>query len=141
MVDPHDVLKEKVDKTLKEKEETPGKKPVKPVYAKDLERVQDNIKFAAEIQQQPVTSDKHDKKIFNHKTVNFNHYIKGQAWPESIFNIDKLLRLNTAASFEWQKRYLKKKRTMPLDIFWVILIFIIVGAALLAAYILLPNFI
>lgn len=141
VMDPHKKIDEMIAERQKQTPTGNTDKPKKPeTLLKDLEKVKDNLKFYNTIQEAPVLTDKYDKKIFNYKVLNFNHYIKQQAWPESIFNIDKLIRLNVSAKYEWLKRYMQKKRTIGLDVFWVFLIFIIIGGAILAAWILLPNF-
>lgn len=134
MDDPH----KKIDNLLASKNE--DKQPVKSSVTNELERVKDNIKFYNKIQNEPVLTDKYDKSPFGHKQITCNHYIKGQAWPESIFNIDKLIRLNLTAKFEWIKRYLSKKRNVPLNVLWVVIIFMIIGIGILCVWIFLPRF-
>ena len=148
MVDPHDKIAAIVDsKELDSKkvgaaakDATDDDYKTSTSITKELERVRDNVKFYNKIQEKPVLTKKYDKSIFTSTVLNLNHYIRGQAWPESIFNIDKLLRLNTSASYEWQKRFLRKKRGASYDFMPFLIIIIIVFVAILAVWILLPRF-
>ena len=133
-------IEELVDKTLIDKKELgDNKRRVKSPYTENLEKVKDNLHFYNKIQEKPVVSKDFDKTIWG-ETVNFNHYIEGQAWPSSFYNIDKLIRLNTSAAFEWMKRWLSKKRHVPLDMLWFLLIIIIIVVGIIAVWIILPKF-
>jgi hypothetical protein len=61
-------------------------------------------------------------------------------WPRSIYVTDKLLRLVASSKLEALKRYLSKKRTMPLNMLWIILIIIGVILAIVVIVMLLPRF-
>lgn len=142
-LDPH----KKIDELLAKREGQPTaqdsstKKEATPSpYTKQLEKVKDNLNFVNTLQNKPVLTDKHDKKIFNFKVLNFTHYINQQAWPSSLYFIDKIVRVNVKASFEWQKRYLAKKRGIPFEFLPFLIIVIVIAIALLAVWFLLPRF-
>lgn len=119
MSDAHD----KIDALLNKKEKT--------TYARDFEQVKDNYKFAHKVENEPVSSQGYDEEIFNYKVLNFNDYISQQAWPSSLYFIDKIVRLNMRASMEWMKKNLSKKRTVPMSMIWLLLLFGVVGIVVL----------
>jgi len=97
----------------------------------NLEQIRENIKFVDKVQNNPVVTESFNEKVFNFETVNINPYIEQQALPNSIYDMDKLIRLNTKASMEWQKRYLSKKRHVPMSMIWIIILMVIVGVVIL----------
>jgi len=116
-----------------------GVKEKSRLMATDLEKIKDNIKFANEVQDNPVVTDKYDKRVFNCDVININPYIEQQAWPSSLYFIDKLIRLNTKASLEWMKRYLSKKRHVPMNMIWLLILLFAVGIVIvIVLFLILP---
>lgn len=112
MVDTED----RVDKLLREKTG----------ISTSLEQIRENIKFVDRVQNDPVTTEVFNEQISEFEVININPYIEQQALPNSIYDMDKLIRLNTKASMEWQKRYLSKKRTVPMKMIWIIILLAVV---------------
>jgi len=135
--DPHEKAKRLLDEKNKEEEEG---EPGRTVFDQDVERVRDNFNFANKVENEPVVTKEFDKNIFGVKVLNFNHYILQQAWPSSFYFIDKLIRLNTKASMEWQKRYLSKKRTVPMKMIWLLIVFVVIIFIIVLIWLLLPRF-
>jgi hypothetical protein len=144
----HDEIAKLVDSTDAQKQKPKDESDKqKNVMISGLREIKENIAFVDKTQNEPIKTTKYDlkkektvtkkdkdgkvttKKIFV-TILNFNHYIQQQAWPSSIYFIDKLLRLNTSASMEWQKRYLKKKRPMNKDFLWLVVVIVIVIIAI-----------
>ena len=105
----------------------------------NLEQIRENIKFVDKVQNNPVATNFFDEKVFNAETININPYIEQQALPSSIYFIDKLIRLNTTASLEWQKRYLSKKRKVPMNMIWLLLLLFGVIGVIMVIIIILPQ--
>ena len=103
--------------------------------------VKDNIRFAKKIHDKPVKQGgRYDKKIFGATTINLNHYINQRIWPRSIYVTDKLLRLNALAELKMLEKYLKKKRKIGFDNWWlIILIMCGIGGVILVIIFLLPK--
>jgi hypothetical protein len=116
-------INREIDDLIDEKIDVDSSRDSKALFtSSDLEPVRDNIKFVDEVINKPVVSDRFDKKVFDYETVNINPYILQQAWPSSLYFIDKLIRLNTSASLEWKKRYLSKKRKVSMNMVWLIIL-------------------
>jgi hypothetical protein len=155
----HDEIAKLMDETDLQKQPKDKEDEPKNVMISGLSEIKENIKFVDKTQNEPIKSDKHDLKkekkgFFKEKKnekgevikekvyvtiLNFNHYIQQQAWPSSIYFIDKLLRLNTSASLEWQKRYLKKKRPVNKEFLWLIIIIVIVILAVVILWMFLSK--
>lgn len=100
----------------------------------NLEEIRENIKFVDKVVNNPVITDKFDGRKFNGDVININPYIEQQALPSSIYFVDKLIRLNTKASLEWMKRYLSKKRHVPMRMIWILLLLFGVGMAIVIIF-------
>lgn len=142
----HDEIAKLIDSTDAQKQQTKTEQP-KNVMVSGLREIKENIAFVDKTQNEPIKTDKYDlkqqktvvgkdkdgkkvtKKVFV-TLLNFNHYIQQQAWPSSIYFVDKLLRLNTDASLEWMSRYLKKKRSMNKDFIWLMIFIVIIIIAI-----------
>jgi len=129
--DPH----EKIDKILHDRDVKEGK------YFKSAEaqRVFDNIKFGDKVEKKPITSTKFDKEVLGYESINLNHYINQRIWPRSIYTTDKLVRLAMSAKLEFLKRYLSKKRHVPISMIWLLIIMFGVVIVVIIVIFLLPQ--
>jgi len=130
-VDPH----KKVDDLLKKKELAEGKR----FKSAEAQRIYDNIDFGDKVEHDPVLNNKFDKKVLGYETVNFNHYINQRIWPRSIYTTDKLVRLAMSAKLEFLKRYLAKKRHVPIGMIWLLIIIFAVIIGIMVIFFLLPS--
>jgi len=120
--DPH----AKIDKAIKEKEQKMGMG----FKSKGVQKVYDNINFGKDILENPVTTDKYDKKVFGAETINLQPFLSMRVWPRSIYTTDKLMRLIASSRLEFLKRYLPKKHGMSFNMWWLIIIVAAVVGAL-----------
>ena len=96
----------------------------------EMERVKDNLEFIEKVENEPVVTEHFDEEIFG-EIINFNPYIQQQAWPSDIYSIDALIKLNTSAEYEWQKRYLQKKRRVSMKFVWVLILLFVIATIVL----------
>lgn len=145
-LDPHKKIDELIEKTDKEKQKE-SQPPTTNVMIKGMKEIKENVQFVNKTQDEPIITKKYDrkqlkkveKKKFYVTLINFNHYIQQQAWPSSIYFIDKLLRLNTSASLDWQKRYLAKKRPINKEYIYLMIIIVIIIIAILVLWLFLSG--
>jgi hypothetical protein len=96
----------------------------------EMERVKDNLEFIDKVESKPVITDVFNEEIFG-EIINFNPYIQQQAWPSDIYFIDALIKLNTSAEYDWQKRYLQKKRRVSMKFIWILILLMIIGVVIM----------
>lgn len=102
-----------------------------------VQRVYDNINFAKKVMENPITTEKYDKTIYN-ENISLNEFLKMRIWPRSIYVTDKLLRLAAASRLEFLKRYLAKKRKLDFNWLWLIILFVGIAVAMVVIIFLLP---
>lgn len=124
---PFDSPQEKIKKAEHKHDLELGKK----FKSAEAQRVFDNVKFADEVESNPVLSKDYDRKVFGYEMISFNHYLNQRIWPRSIYTTDKLVRLAMSAKLEFLKRYLSKKRHVPMSMIWLLILMFAVGAVIL----------
>jgi len=130
--DPH----AKIDKLIKNKSVQGGKQ-----YQHDqMQQVYHNLTFRNKVKEKPIMTNKYNKKIFGVETINLQPYLNMRMWPRSIYVTDKLIRLTAAARLEFLTRYLKKKRVMPFNMLFLLILVVGIVLALLIIVVLLPKF-
>ncbi|MBD3263643.1 MAG: hypothetical protein GF375_00895 [Candidatus Omnitrophica bacterium] len=130
--DPH----KQIDQVIK------NKKPVQMEAlgrGKQIAEVIDNLEFRKKVREKPINKN-HSVKAYGFKMVDLNNYLVCRLWPRGIYTTDKLVRLGFAARLEMLRRYLKKKRTVPFDILWIIIIMAVIAAVIIVILFLLPKF-
>lgn len=99
----------------------------------ELENVKKNTRFAKKLRVKPVRKGEKTVKILGDETDKKRFYswdpyyiLKLNIWNRSIYATDHLSRLFLSGTFEMQKKYLAKKRTLGFDL----RIFIIIALAI-----------
>ena len=105
----------------------------------DLRRVKSNQLFKRRIQSSRVAPSAENIKVFGVKNVNLNAILKDNLWDRSIFTTDKLCRMFLSCTLEQLKKYERKKRAVPMNMLWIILIIFGVVAVILVVLFLLPK--
>lgn len=105
-----------------------------------LQRVKDNRRFKKRIKFRRVVPKNENVKVFGVKNVNINAILKDNIWDRSIFTTDKLCRMFLSCSLEQLKKYERKKRVVPLNMMWIVLIMVAVVIVVLIILFLLPRF-
>jgi len=98
----------------------------------------DNREFINEIEEKQVKKDVATIKVFGVKSVNVNAILKDNIWNRSIFTTDKLCRLFLGCTLEQLKKYERKKRTMGINLMWVLIIVFGIVIAIMVMFFLLP---
>jgi hypothetical protein len=119
-------IEDKVDEMLKDRPD-------------DLRKVKDNRKFIKYIKENKVKDEKADVPVFGVKSVNVNAILKDNIHDHVIFTIDKLCRMYRSMRLEKLKKYQRKKRNVPINAIWVIIILFGVIMAVLIVLFLLPQ--
>jgi len=103
----------------------------------EIQKAYDNLKFGKTLKDSPIKTEKYDREIFGYETININPYIEQRVWPRSIYVTDKLVRLAMKARYEQLKKYLAKKRTVSMNMIWlIILLFGAVGVIMVIIFLL-----
>jgi hypothetical protein len=144
MVDSFKNTREQIDQRLREREKrvTQNNDDVgvgQKYKSAEAQRVFDNIKFGDRVEEQPITSKRYDKLVMGYVYITFNNYIHNRIWPRSIYTTDKITRLAVSAKLEFLKRYLSKKRHVPMNLIWIIIIMFIVVIVIVIVLLLLPS--
>lgn len=119
-------IHDEIDEVLKNKPES-------------VRRIISNREFKKKIREQEITPEHEEVKVFGVKNVNLNAILKDNLWDRSIFTTDKLCRMFLSYTLEQLKKYERKKRQVPLNMLWIILIMFGVVAVVLVVLFLLPK--
>lgn len=136
--DPYEKIDKVIEKRTQEDAVQREQKMGMGFKSKGVQKVYDNINFGKDLQENPIITDKYDKKVFGAEVIDLNSFLNMRVWPRSIYTTDKLLRLTASAQLEFLKRYLSKKRRMSFNWAWLIILFIGIVVALLVILFLLP---
>lgn len=128
--DPH----EKIDTLLQKKKEVTGGQ----LEHSQMQKAYSNVVFRNKVKEAPIMTDKYKRKIFG-EYINLQPYLNMRMWPRGIYTTDKLLRLDASAGMEFLKRYLAKKRTLPFNMWWLLIIMFGVVGAVFVVIFLLPQ--
>lgn len=120
-------LEDKIDSLLRDNPEA-------------LRRVKNNRQFKRRIQYKRVPVSHENVKVFGVKNVNINAILKDNIWDRSIFTTDKLCRMFLSMTLEQLKKYERKKRVVPLNMMWILMIMFGVIVVILVVIFLLPRF-
>jgi hypothetical protein len=104
-----------------------------------LQKIYDNIKFSNEVKQNPLLLKK-EYKGFDCKVINLSSFLNLRLYPRSIYTTDKLLRLVASSRYEQLKKHIAKKRAVPMNMLWIVMIIIGVIMAIVVILFLLPKF-
>jgi len=104
-----------------------------------LKRVRDNRRFKKRIRVRRVVPKAENITVFGVKSVNVNAILKDNLWDRSIFTTDKLSRMFLNMTYEQLKKYIVKKRAVPMGMLWILMLLFGVGAVVLVVLFLLPS--
>lgn len=128
--DPHSMI----DKLIKSRD-----KEAEPVSkSQQVQETYDNLMFRNEVRENPIAT-RINKRVMGVEVVNLNKFINLQLWKRSIYVTDKLIRLVASARLEFLKRYLSKKRHVPMNMIYILIIIFGVVIAIVVILFLLPN--
>lgn len=105
----------------------------------DLRKVKDNRRFVNYIRNHKVKQGSDEIKVFGVKSVNINAVLKDNIHDHTVFVMDKICRMHRNMLYEQLKKYVRKKRTTPINIYWIIIMIMGIAVALLIIVFLLPR--
>jgi len=114
--------------------------PPSELYGKSdqLQKALDNFRFQKKVSEKPILMERRYKG-FRGEYVDLGAFLNMRIWPRSIYVTDKLIRLVASAKLEMLKKYIAKKRAVPLNILWILLLMVGIAMAVLVILFLLPN--
>lgn len=133
-------LRKQKTTTQQYREYEPVKEDVKKNIPKGegLKKMIDNIRFTNTVNDSPVMLKK-TYRGYTHRVMDFSHFLNLRLYPRSIYTTDKLLRLVASSTLEQLKKYLSKKRKVPIDALFVVLIIVgVVAVVMVILFLVLP---
>ena len=104
-----------------------------------LKKVKDNRRVKKRIRVRRVSKEAENVPVFGAKDVNVNAILKDNLWDRSIFTTDKLCRMFLSCTLEQLKKYERKKRSVPLNMLWIVLLMVAVVAVVIVVLLVLPS--
>lgn len=98
-------------------------------YPEELKKVRENREFLKKAKENPIPKDKAEVKIFGVKAVNLNAILKKNIENRSIFTVDHLCKMHYEMTLAQMLKNRKKKRPLPFDLKWLIVLIIGVPVA------------
>lgn len=132
---------QKIDELIKKRDK---EQHVYVPKSEGLQKIYDNIKFTEKVKDDPILLKRDYRGVVSgeakYRVISLDNFLELRLYPRSIYVTDKLLRLVASSRLEWLKKYLSKKRSMPLNVLWIILIVMGVIIAVVVILLLLPKF-
>ena len=104
-----------------------------------LRKVKENREFIHKIKNYRIKSDSEKVKVFGGKSVNLNAILKNNIYNYTAFVIDNICNLHANMTYEQLKKYIRKKRAVPMNMIWILIIMFGVIVAILVIIFLLPQ--
>lgn len=104
-----------------------------------LRKVKDNRAFVKKLKTKKVKDEHDNVQVYGYIDVPINAILKDNIWNRSIFTTDKLCRMHLGATLEQLKKYEKKKRGVPLNFLWIILLILGITIVIVVIIFLLPK--
>ena len=96
----------------------------------ELKKITDNQKFLKEIEEKPLPVDVASIPVFG-TSVDFNAILKDNIWNRSAYTVDMLCDMFLHMNIEKMKKYQAKKRKIPMNIIWLMIILMLVGVGVI----------
>ena len=104
-----------------------------------LKKVKENREFKTFIKENKVSPEYENTMVFGVKSVNYNAILKDNIQDHSVFTIDKLCRMFRNMTYEQLKKYQHKKRSVPFNMIWLLIIMFGVVVAVLVVWFLFSS--
>ena len=98
----------------------------------ELKKIKDNQKFIREVEENPLPVEVASIPVFG-TSVDFNAILKDNIWNRSAYTVDMLCDMFLHMNIERMKKYQAKKRKLPTNILWVLLILMFVGVVIVSS--------
>ena len=96
----------------------------------ELEKIKDNKKFFDEVKDKPIPVEVASIPVFG-TSVDLNAILKNNLWDRTAYFIDMQCDGFAHMTYEQLKKYLPKKRKMPSNIIWLLIILLLVGVGVI----------
>jgi hypothetical protein len=96
-------------------------------------------KFKNKMKTKKIDSGYENVSVFGVKNVNINAILKDNLLDRSIFTTDKLCRMFLSCTLDQLKKYEKKKRAVPMNMLWILMLMFGVIIVVLVVIFLLPQ--
>ena len=96
----------------------------------ELKKIKDNKKFIAEIEQNPLPHDVASIPVFG-TSIDLNAINKENIWDRTAYFVDMACDTFAHMTIEQLKKYLAKKRKLPMNIIWLMIILMLVGVGVI----------
>ena len=96
----------------------------------ELKKIRDNQKFIHEVEEKPLPVEVASIPVFG-TSVDFNAILKDNIWNRSAYTVDMLCDMFLSMNIARMKKYQAKKRKLPMNLLWIMLILMCVGVAVI----------
>lgn len=96
----------------------------------ELKKIRDNQKFIREIEEKPLPHDVASIPVFG-TSVDFNAILKDNIWNRSAYTVDMLCDMFLHMNIARMKKYQAKKRKVPMNIIWLMIILMLAGVGII----------
>lgn len=96
----------------------------------ELRKIRDNQRFIKEIEDKPLPVEVASIPVFG-TSVDFNAILKDNIWNRSAYTVDMLCDMFLSMNIARMKKYQAKKRKLPMNILWLIIILAAVGVGII----------
>lgn len=100
-------------------------------YPEELKKVRENRTFLKKASEMPIPKEKAEVKVFGVKNINLNAILKKNIENRSIFTVDHLCKMHYEMTLAQMLKNRKKKRPMPFNLIWLVILIIGVPAAII----------
>lgn len=96
----------------------------------ELHKIKDNQEFFKKVEDKPLSMDVVSIPVFG-TSVDFNAILKENLWDRTAYFVDMMCDGFAHMTVEQLKKYLAKKRKLPMNIIWLLIILMLVGVAVI----------
>jgi len=96
----------------------------------ELKKIRDNQEFIRKIEKEPLPHDVASIPVFG-TSVDFNAILKDNIWNRSAYTVDMLCDMFLHMNIECMQKYQKKKRKIPNNIIWLLLLIMFIGVGVI----------
>ncbi len=136
--DPHDKIKELLDKKTNSKDDEPFD-PL--IISPELKQVRQNLEFIKTLIEEPLTKGEHTETVFGVERIDPLTEVYGDnIWNRSIYTVDELCDMNESATLDQRMKYRQRKRKVDSKMMFLLLLLGFGGLCIVLLFFLLPMF-
>ena len=104
----------------------------------ELKKIKDNKEFLKQVEDNPLPLEVASVPVFG-TSVDLNAILKNNIWDRTAYFVDMACDGFVHMTMEQQKKYLAKKRKLPTNILWLMLILMFVGVGVIVLILFLQS--